>query len=97
MIAHYSGKVKCEPGTKVFDELSEESMTEGTGARDRRRFGRPPKPRDEVRSERVVSFVTRDEYGALVELAATRGQSVSAAIHHILSTRLMEETKWPPR
>ena len=59
--------------------------------KDRQRLGRPPKPRDEVRSERVVSFVTRVEFDALAELADTRGTSVSAVVHQILRSNLVEE------
>lgn len=54
----------------------------------RRRLGRPPKPRDEVRSERVVSFVTQGEFDALLELADNRGESVSAVVHRILRSAL---------
>jgi len=57
----------------------------------RPRLGRPPKPRDEVRSERVVSFVTRGEFDTLCELANDRGESISATIHLILSSALAEE------
>ena len=61
----------------------------------RARLGRPPKPRDEVRSERVVSFVTRGEFDALAELADTRGTSVSAIVHKILRSTLGEEKSQP--
>ena len=57
----------------------------------RRRFGRPPKPEDEVRSERVVSFVTRGELDTLLELAENRGESVSAVVHRILRSALRKE------
>ena len=57
----------------------------------RPKLGRPPKPRDEVRSERVVSFVTRGEFDALCELANDRGESISAMVHLILSSALAEE------
>ena len=57
----------------------------------RRRLGRPPKPRDKVRSERVVSFVTRDQLDSPLEIADTSGESVSAVIHLILSSALAEE------
>ena len=57
----------------------------------RPRLGRPPKPRDEVRSERVVSFVTRGEFDVLCELANDRGESISAMIHRILSSALAED------
>ena len=57
----------------------------------RPRLGRPPKPRDELRSERVVSFVTQGEFDALCELADDRGESISAVVHLILSSALAEE------
>ena len=57
----------------------------------RQRLGRPPKPRDEVRSERVVSLVTRGEFDVLTQLADGRGESLSAVIHRILSSTLAEE------
>jgi len=61
----------------------------------RRTLGRPRKPLDEVRSERVVSFVTRCEFDALAELADTRGTSVSAVVHQILRSNLVEEKPQP--
>jgi len=57
----------------------------------RPRFGRPPKPRDEVRSERVVSFVTPAELDALNELAEEREESLSALIHRILLSALARQ------
>ena len=57
----------------------------------RRRLGRPPKPRDEVRSERVVSFVTRDEFAALSDLADAREESVSAVVHRIVRSALTKQ------
>jgi hypothetical protein len=66
-------------------------MSDVPDARSRRKFGRPPKPRDEVRSERVVSFVTRYEFDTLLELADGRGESVSAAVHRILRSALVKQ------
>ena len=57
----------------------------------RPRMGRPPKPRDEVRSERVVSFVTRGEFDTLSELAVLRGESLSTVVHQILRSALWKE------
>ncbi|MDH3814925.1 MAG: hypothetical protein OEV48_10585 [Acidobacteriota bacterium] len=57
----------------------------------RQKLGRPPKPRDEVRSVRIVSFVTRGEFDSLLELADDRGKSVSAVVHRILRSALMKE------
>ena len=66
-------------------------MSEASDTRGRRKFGRPPKPHDEVRSERVVSFVTRAEFETLAQLADARSESLSSAIHRILSAGLAEE------
>lgn len=68
-------------------------MNDRNDRTNRRRLGRPPKPPDEVRSRRVVSFVTRDQFNSLVTMAENRGESVSAAIHRILSSNLMEEER----
>jgi len=66
-------------------------MTEKSNGSPRARLGRPPKPRDKVRSERVVSFVTRGELDSLTELADIRGESVSAVVHRILRSALTKE------
>ena len=66
-------------------------MTDTSNGSIRPRLGRPPKPRDELRSERVVSFVTRGEFEVLCELANDRGESISAVTHRILSSALAEE------
>jgi len=66
-------------------------MHDQTKTRKRRRFGRPPKPRDEVRSERVVSFVTPAELDALNGLADDRGESLSSLIHRILLSALARQ------
>ena len=66
-------------------------MTDTRNGSIRPRLGRPPKPRDELRSQRVVSFVTRGEFDTLCELANDRGESISATIHLILSSALAEE------
>ena len=66
-------------------------MTDTNSGSIRPRLGRPPKPRDEVRSERVVSFVTRGEFDVLCEFADDRGESISGVIHLILSSALAEE------
>jgi hypothetical protein len=59
----------------------------------RRRRGRPPKPRDQVRSERIVSFVTRDELAVLADLADAREESVSAVVHQILRSALTKQNE----
>jgi len=66
-------------------------MTEKSEGSTRSRLGRPPKPHDKVRSERVVSFVTRGEFDALTELADIRGESLSAVVHRILRSALRKE------
>jgi len=66
-------------------------MHDQTKTGKRPRFGRPPKPRDEVRSERVVSFVTPAELDALNELAEEREESLSALVHGILLSALARQ------
>ena len=60
-----------------------------------RRFGRPPKPTDTVRSERVVSFVTPAEYRQLESISIRRDISLSAVIHSMLSGSLENESEKP--
>jgi hypothetical protein len=55
--------------------------SKGTG------FGRPPKPAELIRSERVVTFVTPKERETLQRLSHQWQTSISGAIH-----RLMRET-----
>jgi hypothetical protein len=62
-----------------------------------RRFGRPPKPTDTVRSERVVSFVTPAEYRQLQSISIRHDISVSAVIHSILSRSLENESGKPQK
>jgi hypothetical protein len=71
--------------------IRERRMKEHRVKSTRQRLGRPPKPRDEVRSERVVSFVTRSEFDVLTELAEVRDESVSAIVHRILRSELRKE------
>ena len=71
-------------------------MTDKSNGSIRPRLGRPPKPRDEVRSERVVSFVTRGEFDSLTQLADVRGESVSAIVHRILRSALGKENTRNP-
>ena len=68
-------------------------MNEQKDRSNRQRLGRPPKPPDEVRSERVVSFLTRGELDALVKLADARGASISAVVHQILRAEIVEEKR----
>ena len=60
------------------------------------RRGRPPLPRDEARSERVVTFVTPGQFQTLLGIAAQDGSSVSAVVHHILESSLGEEDRGSP-
>jgi len=71
-------------------------MKDVSNISNRRRLGRPPKPRDEVRSERIVSFVTRGEFDALMDLADARDESVSAVVHRILRSALAKQYRNNP-
>jgi hypothetical protein len=46
--------------------------------------GRPPKPVEESRSRRTVTFLTESEYGQLVEIARRNKLSISAVAHKLL-------------
>ncbi len=54
----------------------------------RARLGRPSVPREERRSNRVVTFLTDSELTTLQSVAAEDGSSLSAAIHRILAASL---------
>jgi hypothetical protein len=71
--------------------LAEEHIPDERSSDRASRLGSPPLPPDQARSERVVSFVTPAELGALRDLASARGVSLSAVIHQILSSALKEE------
>jgi hypothetical protein len=61
------------------------------------RFGRPPKPAETVRSERVVSFVTPSELEQLEKISARRGVSLSAVIHSMVIRSLEGTANEPPK
>jgi hypothetical protein len=48
-------------------------------------LGRPPKPAEEARSRRTVTFLTESEHSKLVEIARRNNLSVSALAHKFLS------------
>ncbi|MEP5566460.1 MAG: hypothetical protein ABJN62_01375 [Halioglobus sp.] len=48
------------------------------------RFGRPPKPAEEARSRRTVTFLTQLEYSRLENIARRNKMSISSAAHHLL-------------
>jgi len=58
-----------------------------------KRFGRPPKPVEFVRSERVVTFVTPNEHEVLLKLSKRFNTSVSSTIHRLVSQALDAETR----
>jgi hypothetical protein len=51
--------------------------------RDSRR-GRPPAPVERVRSRRIVTYVTDDEFLAIATIADCQSRSLSAVVHEIL-------------
>jgi len=58
-----------------------------------KRYGRPPKPREAVRSERIVSFVTPSEFRQLEKISDHRGVSLSAVIHSMVIQPLDESLR----
>jgi hypothetical protein len=47
-------------------------------------LGRPPKPVEEARSRRTVTFLTESEYQQLADIAQRNNLSISAAAHKLL-------------
>lgn len=47
-------------------------------------LGRPPKPVEEARSRRTVTFLTESEYQKLTEIAQRNHLSISAVAHKLL-------------
>jgi hypothetical protein len=62
----------------------------------RKRLGRPPKPKNEARSERVVTFVTPDQLENLKGIATAEGSSISSVVHHMLASALTEDDSRSP-
>lgn len=50
--------------------------------------GRPPKSTADLRSHRVVTFLTKEEYVAICELAERNDRSLSAFVHRIVADYL---------
>jgi len=50
--------------------------------------GRPPLPKESVRSVRVVTFLTREENEQLHELAAAEEKSISLTCHDMLVNQI---------
>lgn len=55
-------------------------------------MGRPPGPRERLRRNRVVTFVTDAEMKVLQRLSDRSGNSVSAVVHEILAVSLRRGT-----
>jgi len=91
IITEYTGIVNVASRNDLRSGDEEKFLRHGENGRARQRLGRPPKPPHEVRSERVVSFVTPVEFETLMRVADDRGLSVSAVIHLVLSAALAEE------
>lgn len=49
-----------------------------------RKRGRPCQPPEELRSERVVTFLTKEEHQLFSEFAASRGASYSSVAHELM-------------
>ena len=57
----------------------------------RTRMGRPPLPRNQVRVERVVSFLTADQKQQLQAFARESEQSLSTAAQDLIQRSLGQE------
>lgn len=67
-------------------------MAAKRGRRDAPRMGRPPKPAEEVRRNRLVVMITDAELAALRALAGKRGVPQSTLAHEVLA-RLLRRQK----
>ncbi|KIC46023.1 hypothetical protein RA28_10365 [Ruegeria sp. ANG-S4] len=56
-------------------------------------MGRPRLPQADVRSERVVTFLTPPEHRHLRKLAQVSNQSLSAKCHELLVRAMQDQTK----
>jgi len=54
-------------------------------------LGRPRQPREKLRSERVVTFLTKAEYAQFLEQVESCKQSLSATAHDLLIQSLGSE------
>lgn len=63
-----------------------------TRAKNRTRMGRPPLPRSQVRSNRVVTFVTNSEMADLTRGADEAGLSLSAFVYQTLTQQHSPDT-----
>jgi hypothetical protein len=66
---------------------------EPQGEQNEVRWGRPRLPTNEVRSCRVVTFVTEGELHELREAAEESGNSLSATVHRMLAGCLAQGKK----
>lgn len=55
---------------------------------DRPRLGRPPSPKDQVRDNRIVTFLTDRQLEKLRQLAERDGTSLSRACYQVLRQHL---------
>ena len=46
--------------------------------------GRPPKPQEQARSRRTVTFLTEEEYSRLADIARRNNMSISSVAHQLL-------------
>lgn len=56
----------------------------------RKRLGRPPLPESDVRSNRIVTFLTANEMEAVVALSQAEGTSISSICHRLIRCSLVE-------
>ena len=55
-----------------------------------KRLGRPPLPLGDVRSKRIVTYVTEDEMARIDGLARAQGVSLSKVCYQLICDSLME-------
>jgi hypothetical protein len=73
-------------------ETAREDSLEQSGGHGHR-LGRPPRPAETVRSQRVVTFVTPAELEALERLSERWKTSMSATVHRLVYRALESATE----
>lgn len=71
--------------TGKFKQESTLAMSNDNTVHSKNKRGRPKSPDELVRSERVVTFLTKSEFAKISESAEKNDQSISAVAHRLLA------------
>lgn len=82
-----TGKLICWKASRL-EHNQRDHYAMGNPERGRPRLGRPPAPKEEVRSNRIVTFLTDQQLAKLRELAERDRTSLSRACYRVLRRHL---------